>query len=43
VASFWIPPLIGPWVIKHTLRGQLETSLRALERLAEQKSSARGG
>jgi len=42
VASFWIPPLIGPWMIKRTLREQLEFSLRALERLAEQKSSARG-
>jgi hypothetical protein len=42
VASFWIPPLIGPWVIKRTLREQLETSLRALERLAEEKSSAPG-
>jgi hypothetical protein len=42
VASFWIPPLIGPWVIKRTLREQLETSLRALERLAGQKSSAPG-
>jgi len=42
VASFWIPPLIGPWMIKRTLREQLEFSLRALERLAGQKSSARG-
>ena len=42
VAGFWIPPLIGPWVIKRSLHEQLEVSLRALERLAEQKSSPRG-
>jgi polyketide cyclase/dehydrase/lipid transport protein len=42
VASFWIPPVIGPWVIKRTLREQLEFSLRALEQLAGQKSSAQG-
>jgi hypothetical protein len=43
VASFWIPPLIGPWMIKRTLREQLEASLRVLERLAEQESPAPGG
>jgi hypothetical protein len=42
VASFWIPPLIGPWVIERTLREQLEVSLRALEQLAGQKSTASG-
>jgi hypothetical protein len=42
VAGFWIPPLIGPWVIKRSLHEQLEVGLRALERLAEQKSSAPG-
>ncbi|HMA89995.1 MAG TPA: SRPBCC family protein [Burkholderiales bacterium] len=42
VASFWIPPLIGPWAIKRTLREQLESSLRALEQLAGQKSPAQG-
>jgi hypothetical protein len=43
VASFWIPPLIGPWVIQRTLRRQLEVSLRTLERIAERNSSAHGG
>ena len=37
VAAFWIPPLIGPWVIKRTLREQLESSIVVLERLANQK------
>jgi len=34
VAAFWIPPLIGAWVIERTLREQLEFSVAALERLA---------
>jgi hypothetical protein len=34
VAGFWIPPLIGPWAIKRTLREQLESSIVLLERLA---------
>ncbi len=34
VAGFWIPPLIGPWAIKRTLREQLESSVMTLERLA---------
>ncbi len=34
VAGFWIPPLIGPWVISHTLREQLTSSVVVLERLA---------
>ena len=42
VASFWIPPLIGPWAIKRSLREQLEISLHALEQLAVQKSSTQG-
>jgi hypothetical protein len=37
VAGFWIPPLIGPWVIRRTVREQLETSIVVLERLANQK------
>jgi len=37
VAAFWIPPLIGPWAIKRTLREQLESSIVVLERLANQK------
>lgn len=34
VADFWIPPLIGPWAIKRTMREQLEFSVMTLERLA---------
>lgn len=34
VPAFWIPPLIGPWAVEHTLRTQLEASIPALERLA---------
>jgi uncharacterized membrane protein len=37
VAAFWIPPLIGPWAIKRTLREQLESSIVVLERLAARK------
>ena len=36
VAAFWIPPLIGPWAIKRTLREQFESSIVALERVANQ-------
>jgi len=39
VASFWIPPLIGPWAIKRTLEEQLQVSMNALEVLARQKPS----
>ena len=37
VAAFWIPPLIGPWAIKRTMREQFESSVVALERLANQQ------
>jgi hypothetical protein len=37
VAAFWIPPLIGPWVIRRTVREELESSIVMLERLANQK------
>jgi hypothetical protein len=37
VAAFWIPPLIGPWAIKRTLREQLESGIVSLERVANQK------
>jgi hypothetical protein len=38
IAAFWIPPLIGPWAVKRTMREQLESSIDILERLANQKS-----
>lgn len=37
VADFWIPPVIGPWAIRRTMREQLEFSVMALERLANRK------
>lgn len=41
VAAFWIPPLIGPWAIKRTLREQFESSIVALERVANQNKPQR--
>jgi hypothetical protein len=35
-AAFWIPPLIGTWVIRHSLREHFQTSIVRLERLANQ-------
>lgn len=32
-AAFWVPPLIGPWAIKHAMREHLVSSMAALERL----------
>ncbi len=34
--SFWIPPLLGPWMIKATMRKHLETSVARLERVVSQ-------
>jgi carbon monoxide dehydrogenase subunit G len=42
VAAFWIPPVIGPWAIRRTMREQLESSIVVLERLANQKPRSRG-
>jgi hypothetical protein len=36
IPDFWIPPLIGPWIVAQTLRSQLEASLPVLQRLANQ-------
>lgn len=36
--SFWIPPLLGPWMIKATMRSHLESSVATLERLAGQNA-----
>jgi len=30
--SFWVPPLIGPWLIRHTLRREALESIENLER-----------
>lgn len=32
--AFWVPPLIGPWLIRDTLRDEAITTSRGLERLA---------
>ena len=40
VPDFWVPPVIGPWAIKRTLRRGLRTLVRRLERLAGQADVA---
>ena len=37
--SFWVPPLIGPWLIRHALYAEALRSVINLERLAEVVSS----
>jgi hypothetical protein len=32
--DFWIPPLIGPWIVKHVLRREAAETIESLERLA---------
>lgn len=32
--DFWVPPLIGPWLIKRVLRSEAVRTARALERVA---------
>lgn len=34
VPDFWVPPLIGPWVIKRTMREQAITTSEGIERMA---------
>jgi len=38
VADFWVPPLIGPWAVKRSMREQLDFSIMAIERLANRNS-----
>lgn len=33
--AFWVPPLIGPWLIQHALQAEARKSVANLERLAE--------
>lgn len=33
--AFWVPPLIGPWMIRHALQAEALKSVANLERLAE--------
>lgn len=39
--AFWIPAVIGPWIIKHTMREYLESSVAALEQIANQAAGSR--
>ena len=39
VTALWIPPLIGTWAIERMLRGQVVSSVSALERLARRRGS----
>lgn len=39
--AFWIPPVIGPWIIKRTMREHLEASVSALERIASRSAATR--
>jgi carbon monoxide dehydrogenase subunit G len=39
--AFWVPPLIGPWAIRQTMREHLESSITALERIANQSAPSR--
>jgi len=36
--DFWVPPLIGPWLLERELRSQALDTLRNLERVAAQTS-----
>ncbi len=36
--AFWVPPLIGPWLIRHALHDEALKSVTNLERLAESSS-----
>ena len=35
VPSFYVPPLIGPWLLKSRIRRELRTTVERLERLAQ--------
>jgi len=39
--AFWIPPVVGPWLIKHVMREDLESSVTALERIVNQGAGTR--
>lgn len=34
--DFWIPPLIGPWLIKQKMQAEAEATILAVERLTQQ-------
>ncbi|WJW75318.1 SRPBCC family protein [Thiohalobacter sp. IOR34] len=38
--AFWVPPLIGPWLVQRALRDEALKTVRNLERLAEGEAGA---
>lgn len=42
VPRFWVPPLIGPWMIEKVMRARLTSSIAVLERLANDPVSHAG-
>jgi hypothetical protein len=42
VPRFWVPPLIGPWMITKVMRARLTSSVAVLERLANEPVSHTG-
>ncbi len=38
VPAFWVPPLIGPWLIRRTMREQAQLAATGLQRLARRPS-----
>lgn len=41
--DFWVPPLIGPWIIQHKLRDEALITARGIERLANSDASRHAG
>lgn len=39
--SFWVPPVLGPWMIKAAMRKHLESSVATLERVVNEGTGAR--
>ncbi len=33
--SFWVPPVIGPWLIRHHMRSEILKSMQRIEQLAQ--------
>jgi hypothetical protein len=43
VPSFFVPPLIGPWIVKSKIRHELEVTAARLEALAAETAPGAGG
>ena len=39
--DFWVPPLLGPWLIERTMRRQAQRTARGIEMLAQQRAAHR--